>query len=174
MDAALQQVLQCQLCASSYDYGEHAPHVMPCGHTAGLRCLQQLANRRCSECRQKFNFPLVKNFAYMNIVEFHVKEALTRRLEGVLPPGVQDQCSGEQALQALSLLQRDWELTLRGEERELTGTLQGGEDGDPLAAALCLLVAARTQLKEVRTNRSRSRSQSQRGRLPPQNQQPQK
>ncbi|XP_026285407.2 uncharacterized protein LOC113211298 isoform X3 [Frankliniella occidentalis] len=83
------------------------------------------------------------------------RRALRRQLQGALQQaaeqlqGLQDRCQDEQALPALTLLTGEsWHVTVRGGDRELTGTLRNSEDS--LIKALWLVLAARAALTESR------------------------
>ncbi|XP_052133598.1 uncharacterized protein LOC113217539 [Frankliniella occidentalis] len=84
-----------------------------------------------------------------------VRRALKHHLQGALQQateqlqGLQDRCQDVQALAALILLTGEsWDVSLRGGDRELMGTLCNTEE--PLSKALWLLLAARAGLTEDR------------------------
>lgn len=88
-----------------------------------------------------------------------VQRALKRQLHGVAIQAagylekLQDQCKGEQALTALSLLSREsCKLSVQAGEKLLTGTVRNTED--PLVKAMWLVLAAKANFTEERQTES--------------------
>ncbi|XP_034251505.1 uncharacterized protein LOC117651533 [Thrips palmi] len=50
--------LRCNICLERFDNGERLPKCLPCGHTECLKCLKELTNLRCPECRRELVGPV--------------------------------------------------------------------------------------------------------------------
>ena len=67
----------CSICFYAYDDGEHAPLILPCGHTMCQKCTDDILKSSgqclCPQCRKPFNkgqtsknFELVRYISYVN------------------------------------------------------------------------------------------------------------
>ncbi|XP_052126481.1 E3 ubiquitin-protein ligase SH3RF1-like, partial [Frankliniella occidentalis] len=77
--------MECVICAENFDATDRMPKVLvPCGHTACLRCLGLLPDSRCPTCRLDFNGPpteLPTNFTVLQLLEGVRLESTPRHAE---------------------------------------------------------------------------------------------
>ncbi|KAK3926187.1 E3 ubiquitin-protein ligase TRIM32 [Frankliniella fusca] len=66
--------MDCEICLEDLDQREHAPKVVPCGHTVCLQCLQRAVKSECPICRTSFAVSpesLPNNFSLLRVVDRH-------------------------------------------------------------------------------------------------------
>ena len=58
----------CHICNEAYDDSIHKPHVLICGHSFCLECLDKLDKKECSTCKTPFE-QIIPNRDLLNFIE---------------------------------------------------------------------------------------------------------